>query len=474
MNHKPTTKRFLRGSVIPALLIITTAFVIIIYGILFVLTLQYDFSNRQVGSERSLHIAEAGVNYYRWHLAHDPTDYQDGTGGPGPYEHEYTDPQGSPIGKYSLEITPPRAGSSLVTISSTGWSYQYPNVKRKITVQYGQPSFAAYSFLNNASAWYGNGITVSGPIHSNNGIRMDGTNLSLVTSAKETYHCGSETGCSPPQWRPGVWGSGGDSGLWQFPVPPLDFDSISFDLAQMRSTAQTDGLYLAPSGNAGYHITFFDDGTFTVGEVTGTDYIWGYMVTGVGLGAHGQGGCRRRYQIINNETLVGTYNVADKPIIFVEDVLWIEGTLRGRVTVATASFPIGSSNVWVWIRDNLTYTTYDGSDTLGLISQNDIYFVRDVPNDFNIDAVLMAQQGSIIRHGYWSDCGDNPNAIRDKLTINGSVISYDKSYWNWTQSGSLVSGFIEREINYDANILYGPPPYFPTSGEYEFISWREE
>lgn len=461
-----------KGTITPALLVITGAFLVVIYGLLLVLTLQFDYSNRQVGSDQSLHVAEAGVNYYRWHLAHDPTDYQDGTGTSGPYEHEYTDPQGQTIGRYSLEITPPSAGSSIVTIKSTGWTYQYPNVKRVVTVQYGRQSFTEYAFLQNASSWYASGVTVNGKIHSNNGIRMDGTNLSLVTSAQEDYMCGSETGCQPPANHPGVWGAGGDQGLWQFPVPPIDFDSISFNLAQMRTTSQTEGLYLGPSGGSGYHIIFNNDGTFTVRRVNSTNAVRGFYVPGQGLGGQGQGGCRNRDQLIQSETTLGTYNIAQDPLVFVEDNLWVEGVVRGRITVASASFPIGSSSVETWIRGNITYTAYDGSDVLGLISQNDLYFVRDVPDNFQVDAVLMSQNGAIVRHGYYPGCNPGSWSIKNSLTMNGAVINYDKSYWNW--GSPLQSGFTTRTINYDTNILYAPPPYFPNSGEYEFISWRED
>ncbi len=44
----------------------------------------------RVGMEReqALQIAEAGVDYYRWHLAHAPTDYKDGNAtSTGPYIH---------------------------------------------------------------------------------------------------------------------------------------------------------------------------------------------------------------------------------------------------------------------------------------------------------------------------------------------------------------------------------------------------
>jgi len=465
-----------KGTITPALLIITGAFLVVLYGILFVLSLQFDYSGRQVGGEQALHIAEAGVNYYRWHLAHDPDDFTDGTGQPGPYEHEYYDPEGKPIGKFSLEITPPSEGSSIVTISSTGSTYQFPKIKRKITVQYGIPSFARYSFLSNSSSWYGSGITVNGLIHSNNGIRMDGTNTSLVTSAKETYMCGSETGCYPPQQKPGVWGSGGDKGLWQFPVTPIDFDEISLDLTNMREAAITEGLYLQNSNARGYHIIFNSNGTFTLKKVNSTTYIRGYSVPGEGIGQEGQGGCRNLYQVITSETTLGTYNISENPIVFAEDDVWVEGTVRGRITVVSASFPIQSSEKDIWIRGNITYTTYNGSDVLGLVSQDNIFFTRDIPENFQVDAVLMAQKGKIIRHRYYpSSCGySSTHSIKESLTINGALINYYKSYWNFIDNGQLVSGFKTRTINYDKNLLYAPPPYFPTSGEYEFISWREE
>ena len=35
--------------------------------------------------EQAFQIAEAGINYYQWHLARYPTDYTDGTTTPGPY-----------------------------------------------------------------------------------------------------------------------------------------------------------------------------------------------------------------------------------------------------------------------------------------------------------------------------------------------------------------------------------------------------
>lgn len=463
-------KNTLKGNVTPAILIITTAFVIVIYGLLFLLTLQFDFSHRQVASERALHVAEAGVNYYRWHLAHSPEDYQDGTGAPGPYLHEYKDPQGQVVGYYSLEISPPEDGSSIVTITSTGWISDYPNVRRTIRARYGIPSFSEFSFLSNSSAWYGVGSTVNGKVHSNNGIRMDGTNSSVISSAKDEYMCGDETGCHPPTRKPGVWGAGDDE-LWEYPVPAIDFDTITLDLEAALEAADENGLHLPESEANGYHLVFNDDSTVTVSRVTGTDYLLGYSVPGQGLGVAGEGGCRREYQLITDEETIGTYNITENPIIFIEDHLWVEGTVRGRVSVVAAEFPVTSENVNIWIPNSINYTAYDGSDVLGLIALNDIYFARDLPEQFNIDAILMAQKGKIIRHGYFDWCGGVEGAVKEKLTIFGSIISYYKSYWNF--GSGPESGFLEREINFDTNALYNPPPFFPTAGEYQFISWEE-
>lgn len=458
-----------KGSITPAILVITGSFLVVIYGLLLLLTQQMIYSNRQYASEVSLNIAEAGINYYRWHLAHDPLDFQDGTGLPGPYEHEYFDPQGKSVGYYSLDIVQDNS-TGIVTLRSTGRSHQFPNITRTIEAQYGKPSFTRYSFLTNSSVWYGTGSTVNGDIHSNNGVRMDGDNNGRVTSGKDNYMCGTETGCHPPQQQDGVWGTGDNNSLWQFPVPTEDFSSVAFDFNQMKSTAQSSGLYLPPSGNSGYKLVVSGN-TLQVERVRRTNNYRAYLPTGQGLGRWGQGGCRNYGVAIRDTEPVGSYDISNIDLIFIEDNIWIEGNVTGRVTIAAAGFPTSSADIEAYITNNITYDTYDGSTTFGLISQSNIFFLRDLPTDFQIDGAYMAQGGGILRHGYLNSCGGTSTSIRDSLTVNGALISYDRSFWNY--GSPLESGFTTREINYDADLLYNPPPYFPTSSNYQFISWKE-
>lgn len=423
----------------------------------------FDNASRQMAFDQALMVAEAGAHYYRWHLAHSPSDYQDGTGQPGPYVHDYKDPEGYVVGKYSLEIIPPEPGYTQVSIISTGWMLEYPSIKRTVRVRYGIPSLARYSFLNDANMWFGSGLTVHGRVMSNGGIRQDGINDSTVQSLQETYLCGIETGCGTPTTKPGVWGNGGPAELWEFPVPPVDFVGINLDLEKMQEAAEDSNSHYAPTTSPGYHVVFQSDGTARIYRVTSTNYYRGYD----------NGVCSNLYQRINGETFLATHNLETAKVLFFEDTVWVEGVVKGNVTVVAARYPFDSNNEDMWIRNNVTYLAKDDNNHLALIAQRNIYFAKDLPNTFEIDAALLAKSGKIIRHNYavWG-CGVYSNAVRNRLIIYGSVISKMKSYWNYGTSPS--SGFVTRDVAYDSSLYLEPPPYFPAAGDYEVISWDEE
>lgn len=458
-----------KGTITPALLIVASAFIILIYGILFVLALQFDFSHRQIASDRALHMAEAGINYYRWHLEEDPNDFTDGTGQPGPYIHDYKDPQGDIIGQFSLEIDPPSDSDPVVTITSTAWTNQYPKVVRTIEAQYGQIVLTRYAFLHNSNMWFGPDITVNGPVFSNGGIRQDGTNTSTVESAKETYTCGLETGCISPEEKPGIWGDGNLKSLWDFPVKPIDFESIKVNFNEMKSAAQSDGLYLGPSGGQGYHFMFTSDGNVTVYKVTGANNIQGYSW---------EEGCENLYQEIVSETVLGTYSVSSIPIIFAEDHVWVEGVVNGKTTVAAAQFPLGTFNANIWLTEDLIYLDKSGNHKLGLIAEKDVVFGLHVPEEFDLHAAVLAQNGRIIRHNYGAKgCYKalGKDKIKDHFKFYGSLISNLRSYWNYSAGPKLeASGFQESTLDYDPTNFGDPPPYFPAYGTYEFLSWKEQ
>lgn len=156
--------------------------VVVIAGLMSYAAGAVKLSRQAINSTQAFEIAEAGIEYYRWHLAHAPTDYTDGTGIPGPYVKNFYDKNGILLGVYSLTITPPVGTSPVVTIHSEGRVASDPNVKRTVVselvlgdgvsfhygIQVGQGGF---QLSNNAG--------VNGSVYSNGSI--SGQNGSYIT-----------------------------------------------------------------------------------------------------------------------------------------------------------------------------------------------------------------------------------------------------------------------------------------------------
>lgn len=418
-----------------------------------------------VNKEQSLQIAEAGINYYQWHLAHYPTDYKDGTNDPGPYIHDYIDfDTQTVLGQYSIEIIPPSNGSTIVTIVSTGWTSSNPSVTKTITAKYGIPSLAIYSFLSNDVIWIGPQETVNGQMHSNNGIRFDGIGNAPITSAKSTYTCPSSQGSPCPQTKNGVWGSASQEvqNFWQFPVPAIDFSSITSNLASIKSSAQSAGIYLPPSNTNGYSLVFNSNATVSVYKVTSLRS----NPTGwdVNLIAHNED------IDYNNRSLQYTVNLPSNGIMYIEDNTWVEGTVNGRVMVVAAKLPYVSSTAPnIYIPNNILYQAKDGTSVLGLLAQKNTVVTYYAPTNLEIDAAIISQNGSAQFFYY-----QNGNyRIKNSIFTYGSIMTFGQWTWTWVNGGGAnVSGFTTTNSTYDSNLLYAPPPGFPlSSSNYKQLSW---
>lgn len=455
-----------KGAILTLVLVFGTIFVLLFGGLSGFIYTQYRQSKQKVAFNQALATAEAGANYSRWHLAHAPNDYSFG----GVYD--YNDPEGGTIGQYNLEIIEPGECSTTVTIKSTGWSQDFSEVKRVVQVRYGRPSLAQYAFLTNSDVWFGEEEELRGPFHSNGGIRMDGIQNALSTSAKETYTCQPMHGCNPAQEKPGIWGTGngGTEGLWSFPVPAVDFNAITTDLAGLKAKAQTGGYYFGSSGAFGYRVEFKNNGTFNLYKVT-------KLKSNV-YGCDTQGSCRWESNDIDKQTFLQNYPLATSEcgvqnLIFIEDAkVWVDGVLKEKATVAAARFPDNpSTNASIIINGNITRA--DPQNTmLGLIAQKNILVPLYSNNILEIQAVMIAQKGAVQRYYYSSSY--NPFHKRNRIMVRGSIITNNVWTWSWVNMGGVViSGYENTESYYEPALIYNPPPYFPSSGDLEFISWEE-
>jgi hypothetical protein len=487
-----------RGSLLMFTIVFAFIFIMIMGGILSLIINQKRLAKKIEAKEAALLIAEAGIEYYRWHLAHDNDNYNDGDCGTkswdwcatstenncvnpnpcGPYQHTYKDTDSNTIGYFQLLITPPPANSTEVTIRSTGWVEGHSNKTRIIEAKYIIMPLTHYAFLTNSQAWFQSADTINGLVHSNIGIRMDGTNSAKVNTVNSTYICTErfgceETACSTPcSWIPstgcqcpGVWGNGSGSSLWEYPVAAIDFNTFSLDLAQLKTEAQNNGVYYGPSEEEGYRIIFQNNNTFKIYEVEEVeDEFW--------QKTDDWSAWEKKGEKTDDEDFITTIATPTDTVIFIEDDVWVEGTVSGRLTLAVGRFPENlATSPSIIINDNLEYVARDGNHVLGLIAQKNIVVPHHAPDILTIDAIMLAQNGKV----FYNLAKKNPDRyIKTSIETYGSIISNGVWGWGHKEGGSLVDGYATTNFIYDNNATTSPPPFFPNVGEYVLTSWEEK
>ncbi len=478
-------RRGKRGQILVQVLVISTIAIAVIVALVNTALFHLGEVSRSVEGEQAFQIAEAGIEYYRWHLAHAPQDFTNGTGGLGPYVVSYADKNGVTIGEFSLTITPPAVGSTVVTLRSKGTLLASPRAVRTIEAKLAIPSLAKYAVVANDDLNFGPGTEVFGEVHSNDGIHFDGLAHNLVQSAKSGYNdpdhggqdeFGVHTHVAPADPLPpapvpdrlDVFIAGR-----KFPVPAVDFDGLTATLAQIKTDAQASGLYFPLSNGFGYEVVLKTDDTFDLYEVASLKPK--------------PGGCSNLVQdpdwgvwSVQVTTLLGNYPFPANGLIFFEDEVWVRGQIdTARITIAAARFPDNPSRRrTITVNSDLLYTNYDGRDAVGLIAQNDVNVGLYSEDDLRIDAAVVAKNGRVGRFYYRAPSGPQqycgPEALRQTITLYGMIATYDRYGFSWSCSGVYCSGYAGRNIIYDANLLYAPPPSFPlTSDKYEVISWEE-
>ena len=477
--------------------------------------------NNNVERQQAFNIAEAGLNYYLWHLSHNANDFKDGKTTPttpdpnlgyGPYVHQYIDDNAVNEGTFTLWIKPQGGGSTIATVRSIG-QVKGTNTIRTVQAQIGQASFASYALVGDSALWFGNDETANGPVHSNQGIRMDGANTDNVTSANATYVPSGALG-GDGNSHPGVWCSSSvttpvncntrSKTSWQYPVSAVDFNQVSSALCTIKKTAfasDPSTAALANQANACTQVPNTRTPAYLPRRASSFSLSKGYLVQ---LNTNGT------YDLynVNAETDTNsTYLTAltlqsvasgivipSSGVIFAEDNVWVRTnpTYHGRVTIAAGRLAT-NNNADIVVADDMVYSTKNGQDSIGLVAEGDVLIAPYAPPasgvfTFEVDSALIAENGNVeypvTYRSSANRCTHGWINSNQQLSFYGSVATRQTWTWNWLVGGACgdaahdpvngwISGIENTTTAYDYNLLYAPPPSYPTTNGFNILSWRE-
>jgi len=471
-----------KGTILTLVLVFSSVFLLILAGLVGYILIQYRNSQRMVAKEQSFHIAESGIEYYRWYLAHalegmseleQAQFWAEGQtiGYPDPYQGDFKDQYGTIIGHYQIEITPPLPGGNAVLIKSTGWTNDYPQMTRIIQARRRKPSWGEYVILINHRANLPEGMSVKGRAHSNEDLRVDGVIYNLAT-AFDTTHPDPIT---EEEVEPGVWTTKEPAEVFlggrEDGVPIIDFNALLGKMDTMKDLTWGTNYYLAPPEKhcwpfwwfcliefwdpSGYVIDLKNNSTIDIYQTSGWSF-WGWFLPA-----------------FSGSELLGNYPWPDSRLIFAEATVWVKGEVGpNQITIGAANLsgvdlPGVNNLADIIIQDDLLYI--DQEAVVGLIAQDNIMIDKDAGDpDLEVNAALVAKEGQVGREDFGDQLGT--------LTINGSIAANylgefggEYCFWAWC----WAAGFTNIELNYDNDLLYNPPPYFPTEENYQTDMWEE-
>lgn len=478
-----------RGAVIVYILVFGAIAAMMLAGLLGYIIIQLRVIEQKSAWNESLNIAEAGIEYFRWCLNN---GVEAGCTG----SFDYTDQNGVIIGQYAIEVANSNMCGQTIsrTITSTGRTNKLPAMERTVRVVYARESVAKYSYILNSNVWIGGDHEINGPYLSNGGIRMDGRNQSTISSAvllggvpewvcyDDDYSssdnicsdtCSAANGCRTASGNrcicPGVYTTTANptASLFKIGLPSFDFNSITSDLSTIKTAADIgggiylpksttvpgyDGVYPHKTGR-GYHLVFKDNGTVEV-----------YIVTSLG-------------------TYPGNFSIAEQdpyttPVytippacsaIYVEDNVWPEGVVKGKVTLASANLILDDNiDTDVYLNNDITYSD-NSADGLALIAEGNVLIGKNSENDLELRAVIVAQKGKFGRNNYSGN-------FKDVLSIYGSVISEGRvgTQWVYISTGQIASGYLQRYTYFDPGQVYNAPPFVAhTDPDFKIVNWQE-
>lgn len=503
-----------RGAAVLLILVFGSIFIILTSVLVSTIVIENKAIRNTIDRSLASEIAESGLEYKRWYLAHNIEDYNGpdnvSMNGDGEYEYsrDYIDPiSGEITGRIDYVIKPETfcGVTNNAAMEITGVSFVED---QEYTLQqiHARDSAANYSYIYNEDVQAGADRFIRGRYHSNGLVIMNGRNDSVVSSSRAS---GVSASPNPhPQAR---------VDLWQNEVASIDFNGLTLDLLAIRNAADTyngspvgdnlndrlftlnDNCFNYECGtrrrprtcttctrNDAFEVQLINDNNPDEASIRVWELDELQVFSRTNALDEGEKFCDysqfndsnhtiENRAVCNNgrATYLGEFALDPMcPVAFFEGNVFLHGEADAKMLIASADLN-SSQDTNVYIVNNITYENNDGSDGVTVVSQGSVKIGFGVPDDMRVQGIFIAQNGYFGRDNYTA----SSHRHRDYLEIIGSIVSNMGGGTQWVSmpSGNIVSGFSSRQTYYDRSLSRRPPPLTPkVSDNYSYIEWRDQ
>ncbi len=417
-------------------------------------------------------------------------------------------------GTYSITMTPdpgnPGATQKQFKVTAVGTVQNRP---QQVELVLRQSSFGKYAYftdkevssISGGAIWFFQGDRIRGPAHSNN---TSGSNFNIswsgstgaifqdtVTAAGPSINFNPAPASEADYLQIFKTGSRGyQLGVDAIPLPNSTTQQQNAAWGDTTGFPTTNGVYVPNGGGAttgGIYVvgdssmTMTVDGSgnqvFNITQGSTTTHITvdlAFNQTRVQVGT----GSVTSYSGVGTGVLYSNGNITSLSGT-VADNHMDSGTpptvlQRSAYTIATDV----NNGKNITVTDRITYqsapdptlpttdTTNQRPGALGLMARN-VTIGSGAPTNMEIDAVMMAGSQTTT-DGSFSVANYNTKTPTGTLKVMGSIIQKARGPVG-TISGSTIATGYAKNYYYDTRMADNPPPYFPTTGGYDRISWKK-
>ena len=412
-------------------------------------------------------------------------------------------------GKYKVTLTPDPNNSGAILkrylISSTG---KFSLGTQTVDLHVRQTSFGKYAYFTDREVssvsggriWFYSGDRIRGPAHSNNDQGSD-FQINWGNPGSAIFEDVVTSVATDVEYQPAdpknetefmkIYKSGSRGFFLGVDVIPLPSSSdLQRDVAWGASTGfpTTTGVYTQPMGG----IYIRGDSTVTL-SVNGSGQqvftiVQGTKTTAITIDLPNN----RMLKQVNGGSIT-TVSGAGTGVIYADGhITKLSGTVADNVLSTTtpktvmyrnaytiATNVVGGKNIVIpsALKNKTSYDPALSLDhdtnmkcgTLGLIGRN-VKVEVGAPTSMRIDAIILAGS-STTSDGSFHVSDYNTKSPTGTLKVVGGIIQKARGPVGLLSGSTLAYGYA-KDYWYDARLADNPPPYFPTTGGYDRLSWQ--